>query len=105
MNVRERARRNDQSAIFRTCERHNVAFDLTRISHVEWAHLYADRRRYRLDHRELGDTTNQVSKYRCAFNLGCDLIEQLQPFSAQAVFELHEACGVPTWPRQGLGVT
>ena len=55
MNIRERAGGYDQASISRVCKGHNSAFDLTRVSHVERAYFYADRRRDRLDHRELGD--------------------------------------------------
>jgi hypothetical protein len=33
---------------------------------------------------------------------GRDLLEQLQPFSAQAVFEIHEAGNVAARPRQAI---
>src|SRR5262245_43035067 len=105
MNVRKGAPRDDQPAISGTRKGHDIAFDLIRISHVERAYLDADGWGYRLDHRERGDTAYQVSKNCDALDLRCDLVEQLQPFAAQAVFKLQEASSVAAWLRQGRRVT
>ena len=42
---------------------------------------------------------------RRARHAGRDLLEQLQPFRAQAVFELGEAGDVAAWPRDALDET
>lgn len=75
MNIRERAGSYDQSSISRGRKGHNSVFDLTRVSHVERAYFYADRRRDRLDHRELGDPAHYVSKYRNPSHLRGDLVK------------------------------
>ena len=60
---------------------------------------------YRLDHRECSDSAYEVSKNCDALDLRRDLFKQLRPFRSQTVLKLHEASGVPAWPRQGRRVT
>jgi hypothetical protein len=61
-----------------------------------------DRGGHRLDDGELADPRrlSGIAQYRGARHPGRDLLEQLQPFAAQAVFELDEAGGVAARPRQ-----
>jgi hypothetical protein len=43
-----------------------------------------------------------IAKDRHACHAKSDLLEQLQPLSADAVFERHEPCGVAGRPRQAV---
>ena len=104
MKYRRRAPRHDQAAIRTLRERRDGALNLAGIAQVNWAHVYPDRRRHRLDYRELADTGGDVgipedqrSRYA-----RCDFLEKFQPFPAQTVFELDETGGVAAWPRHAL---
>ena len=74
------------------------------VAHVDGAHLHADRRRHILDDGELADPGGYggISKDGHARHARRDLFEQLQPFRAQTIFELHEAGGVAARPRQAV---
>jgi hypothetical protein len=48
------------------------------------------------------DVMVRIAQDRGARDTRCKLLDQLQPFSAQAVFELHEARGVAARLRQAL---
>ena len=104
MTHRQRARRHDQAAIRGAREGRDGALDLGRVAHVDRAHLHPERRRHGLDDGELADPGGYggIPKDRRARHARRDLLEQLQPFPAQAVFELHEAGGVAARPRQAL---
>ena len=54
--------------------------------------------------RELADAGGYAESRRTAARVTPrrDLFEQLQPFPAQAVFELHKAGGVAARPRQAV---
>ena len=54
--------------------------------------------------RELADPGRYggIPKDRRSRHARRDLLEQFQPFPAQAVFELHEAGGVAARPRQAI---
>ena len=104
MRARQRARRHDQAAIRGAREGRDGALDLAGVAHIDRAHLHAERRRHGLDDGELADPggCGRVPKDRRARHARRDLLEQLQPFSRQAVFELHEAGGVAARPRQAI---
>jgi len=78
MKRRRRARSHDQAAIGQAREGCDAAFDLTRVTHVDWAHVDPDRRGNGLDNGELaragGD--GRIPKYPRPRHLGCDLFEQ-----------------------------
>src|SRR5262249_5025433 len=78
--------------------------DLLGVSHVERAHLHAKRRRHSLDDAELGvpGRIGSVAKDSHACRAWRDLLEQLQPFPAQTVFEQQKAGGVAAWPGQAI---
>src|ERR1700752_1198116 len=67
-------------------------------------YLDPERRRCRLDgskktrSRALGG----VSKDSRPGHVGCKLLEQLQPFPTQAVFEVHEPGRVAAWSRKTI---
>ena len=90
------------AAVAGACEVGEVALDLTGFAYVDRDQLYAEPRRYRLNDGELADPGGHggIPKHCRPRDIWCDLLEQLQPFRAQAVFELHKAGGVAAWPRQ-----
>ena len=96
------ARGHDQSAIRGSRECRYGALDLTGVTLVERTDLHPERRRHGLNDAELGRAGGYVGvpKDRHSCHAGCDLLEQLQPFSADAVFEKHETGGVAARPRQ-----
>jgi len=61
----------------------------------------------RLDRAELArpGSSRQIAKHRRTLDTGCDLLEQLQPSAAHAVFEVGEAGGVAAGVRQSLDKT
>src|SRR5262245_14825497 len=73
-----------------------------RCSH--WSHLYPERWRHGLDHRVLADPCGYrgVPKDGRPRYVGCYLLEELQPFTAQTVFELHEAGRISARLRQAF---
>ena len=68
-------------------------------AHVDWAHLHTEGWCYGLDHGKLADPGGYggVPKDRRTRDPRCDLLEQLQPFPTQTVFELHKAGSVAAW--------
>ena len=66
--------------------------------------LHPERRRHRLDGGKLADPAARcrIAKDRRSRHARRDLLEQFQPFAAQAVFELDETGGVAARPRQAL---
>ena len=66
--------------------------------------LDSHRRGDRLDHGELADAggLSRVAQDGGAGHARRDLLEQLQPFAAQAVLELNKASGVAARPRHAL---
>ena len=58
----------------------------------------------RLDYAELADPGGYggIPNDRCALHARCDLLEQLQPFPAHAVFETDETGDVAARPRQAV---
>ena len=78
------------------------ALDLGGIAQVDRAHVHADPRRRRLDHRELADPgrVGGITKDRCPRHAWRDLLEQFQPFAAQTVFQHQKAGRVAARPRQ-----
>ena len=73
------------------------AFDLAGIAHVDRAHLHPERRRHGLDDGELADPRGYggIPKDRYSRHARRDLLEQFQPFPAQAVFELIKPVVLP----------
>ena len=97
MNDRRAARRHDQAAIRGAREGRDGALDLAGIAHVDRAHLHAERRRHGLDSRRTGRSRRRcrIAKDRRARHARRDLLEQLQPFAAQAVFERMKPVALP----------
>ncbi|HEY5130994.1 MAG TPA: hypothetical protein VIJ35_27510 [Bradyrhizobium sp.] len=102
MKRRGRARRHDQAAIRGAREGRDGALDLAGVAHIDRVHLHPQRRRRGLDCAELAGTggLGGIPKDRRLRHARHDLLEQLQPFPADAVFESHETRGVAARPRQ-----
>ena len=92
MNDRQCACRHDQAAIRPARECRDGALDFAGIAHVDRAQLHPQRRRHDLDSAELPDPggDGRIPKDRRPRHAGRDLFEQLQPFSAHAVFVNRE---------------
>src|SRR5215467_634299 len=104
MNRARRAPRHYQTTVRGACEGRHRALNLTGVSHVERAHLHAKRRRHSLDDAELSvpGRIGGVAKDSRARRAWCDLLEHLQPFPAQTVFEQQKAGGVAAWSGQAI---
>jgi hypothetical protein len=102
MTRRQRARRHDQPAIRGARERRDGAVDFAGIAHVDRAQLHPQRGRHGLSGGELPDPggDGRIPKDRRPRHAGRDLFEQLQPFSAHAVFVNRESSRVAARPRQ-----
>jgi hypothetical protein len=103
MNERQRARGHDQTAIRGAREGRDGALDLAGVAH-DRNYFHAERRRYGLDCGELADPGSHggIPNDCRSRHARRNLLEQLQPFSAQAVFEQKEAGGVATRARQAV---
>ena len=98
----ERAHRHDQTAVRCAHGRRDGALDVAGVAQVDRVHLHPERRRHRLDGAQLADHGGDggIAKHRRARDLRRDLLEQLQPFPADAVFEIGETGDVASRPRQ-----
>ena len=96
MQRRQRTRRHDQPAIRIAREGRNRTLDLAGIAHVYRPYVHPDQRRHGLDYRELAYPGGYVGvpKDRRSCHAGDNLLQKLQPFSTQIVFELHKAGSV-----------
>src|ERR1700738_5462692 len=96
MLLRQAARSHDQTSIRGVRELRDGALDLGRVAQVERVYLHPERWRHCLDNAELGRARGYggIPKDRHARHAWCDLLEQLQPFSAQAVFVRQKTGGV-----------
>ena len=106
MNERQRAACHDQAAIAGTRKGRDAALDLRRVAHVDRAHLHPERRRRGTDRAPLADPGGYcgIPKDRNSRYARRDLLEQLQPFRAQAVIEQDKASGVAARPRQTIDI-
>ena len=95
---------HDQSTIWGSREGRDDALDLAGVALVERADLHPERRRHGLNDTELGGAGGCVGipQDRHSLHAGRDLLEQLQPFSADAVFEKHETGGVAARVRKAV---
>src|SRR4029079_4200987 len=85
-------------------ERGRRALDLASVAHVDRAHLYPERRRHGLDDAVLSvpERIAGISKDCRSRHVWRDLLEQLQPFPAQTVFEEQEPGSVTAWSGKAI---
>ena len=107
MNHRRWARRHDETAIRLARECRNRPVYLAWVTYIDRAHFQAKRRCHSLDHRKLADPGGRggIAKHCRLRHARRDLLEQFQPFSAQAVVKHHKAGRVAAGPRQLLDKT
>ena len=74
------------------------------VAHVDRAHLDPERWRRCLDGAPQADPGGYgcIPKDRRSRHGRCDLLEQFQPFPAQAIFVLDKARGVAARPREAI---
>src|SRR5262245_56000868 len=97
-------RRHDQTAIRGTREGRDGVLDLTDVAQVDGAYLHPERWRRGLDrgkHAGSG-TLSGIPKDRHSRHAWRNLLEQLQPFPADAVFGTHETSSVAARPPQAV---
>src|ERR1700676_860592 len=101
MNHCQRARRQDQAAVWSAGVSRDGALNLGRIADVERVDLYPERRRNGLDDGKLAGckTLGGISKHRHSRHVWRNLFEQFQPFPGQAVFDVEETSGISTGSR------
>src|SRR5262245_52686186 len=94
------ARGYDQSAVWRARKCRDGMLDLLGDANVDGAHVHSDRWRGRLNDGELADPGGEgrISQHCGARDARGDLLQQLRPFRAETVLELHEAGGVAARP-------
>src|SRR5262245_22329871 len=104
MDHRQRARRQDQPAIWSPRKGRDRPLDLARVAQVDRPYIYAGRCGHSLNYRKLSDPGGygRIPQHYCSSETGCDLLEQFKPFSTQAIFELHEAGGITARLRQTI---
>src|SRR5262245_46112527 len=98
------APRHDQTSVRRAHEGRKGALSLICVAHVDWVYFHVERRRQGPDDAELADSggVRGISKDCHSRYTRRDLLQQFQPFSAQAVFVRHEAGSVAARPRQAV---
>src|SRR5262245_54799350 len=104
MKYRQRAASHDQAVTRVARESRDGALDLAGVAYIDWGHLHAERRRKRLDRADLtlARGSGRIAKDCYACHARRDFLEQLQPFSADVVFELHKFGRVAARPRQAV---
>src|SRR5262245_31049691 len=104
MSRYRRARRHDQAAIRSAGEACDRALDLPGIAGIDRPQLHAERLRHGLNSTELPDAgwIGGIAKYSRSHKPRRDLFQQLQPFSAQAIFENHEPGDIAARPRERI---
>src|SRR5262245_36229738 len=94
---RSPAHRHDQPAVWRARECRDYTFGfghiIGHIKSVDWLQFHPERRCYGLDHGELADprASRGIPNDRRPRYMGRDLLEQLQPFSSEAVIKLGKS--------------
>ena len=97
MNHRKRARRHNQAADRGARKGRDGAFDFAGVAQVDRSDLHLERRCHGLDDAEQCGAAgvSGISQDRRSRHVRRNLLEHLQPFSAQAVFQRAEPGGVP----------
>src|SRR5262245_23877014 len=106
MTRRDGASGYDQPTARSCCKRCDVALDFGGVPQIDRARFNAERRRRRLDRTILAEPggSSRIPKDCDAIYFRCNLLKQVQPFSADAVFEKGEAGGVATRSRKAIDI-
>src|SRR5262249_23346953 len=101
VHVLSRARRHNETRIPRLGKIGRSAFDLVGVAHVDGADLYPQRLRQCLNSAELADRrwSRRIANDGHSRQLRHNLLEALQPLSAQTIFKVHEPGNVAPRPR------
>jgi len=104
MSGRPRVCRHDHRAVGGARKSRDRALYFAGVAKIDRGHLHSDRRRHRLDDRELADPSGygEIPKDRRSGHARCDLFKELHPFHAQTIFELHKAGRIAARPRQTI---
>src|SRR5215212_10104251 len=104
MNEGQRASRHDQATIRNTREATNGALDFGGVAHVNRAQFHGERRRHRLNGCKLTDPGRYcgIANNRSPRYAWGDLLEQFQPFAADAVFKLSKSGCISPGPRKAI---
>src|SRR5262249_25048334 len=107
MNHRRWVCRHDQPAVCSLREFCDVALDIVSVVRLDGKDVNPERWCHGLDDGELANPGGDggIPQNCRSRNARYKLFKQLQPFAAQAVFELHEAGSVPAWSRQTFDET
>src|SRR4029453_4926522 len=94
-------------AIRQACESRDGPLHLGPVEYVDYGYFQAERRCDTLDDGELPSPRRDAGGTNgCdASHVWRDLLEQIKPFAAQAVFEQHEACNIAARPREVVDKT
>src|SRR5689334_5163471 len=100
MKLRQTAGGYNEAAVWSLCEGCNGPLNVAGVTLVERIDLDLERRCRSLNDSELGRTgwRSGIPKDRDARDIGRDLFEQLEPLSADTVFEKHETGDVAARP-------
>src|SRR3954469_17159650 len=93
------AGRYDKSGVGRARNRSDFTLHFSRIAGTNEAKFHKVLRGHGLDDRELADAGNTrgIAKNRYPRHIRRNLLQQLQPFPGETVFELRKAGNVCTW--------
>ena len=100
---RRRASSHDQPALrILLAKCHDIALDLLGILEIDGAQLDTQPLRRRLDRAELTGTgrDKRFPKHSRTRHIGRDLLQQLEPFAADGIFKVGEACDIAARARQ-----
>ena len=106
MKCSRRAPGHDQAAIRVQSERRDGTLDLARIPHVDRTQVHAKRRRHSLDRAELARSGRygRIAQDRRSRYARGNVLEQLQPFPGDGIFEVAKAGDIAAGPRQAIDV-
>src|SRR5215831_13264484 len=104
MKCSSRAAGHDQAAIRIPSERRDGTFDLARIPYVDRAQVHAKRWRDGLDRTELAGSgrNGRIAQDRRSRYARRNVLEQLQPFPGDGIFEIAKTGNVAAGHRARL---
>src|SRR5262249_36712808 len=102
MDDRKRASCDNHTTVRAACEGREAAIKLAAIDQIDGAHLDGNGERYGQNCAPLANAGRDggIANDRSARRIGCDLLEHLQPFRADAVIKLSETGDVAAGPGE-----